>query len=92
MAKRAVIDTGTRKRYVRRDERGRFVRSDDIGRSMSTEQRTTARNVSKRGQGERPTRSAARPAWRGRLLLPVVAGLAVTAVAAMRLAAASRSD
>jgi len=29
--KRELIDTGTDKRYVRRDEKGRFKKSDDVG-------------------------------------------------------------
>ena len=34
-AKRELIDTGTDKRYVRRDEKGRFEEVDDVGRSLS---------------------------------------------------------
>ena len=33
--KRELIDTGTEKRYVRRDATGRFKESDDVARSMS---------------------------------------------------------
>jgi hypothetical protein len=33
-AKRALINTGTGKRYVRRDESGMFKESDDVGRSL----------------------------------------------------------
>ncbi len=32
---RELIDTGTDKRYVRRDEKGQFKESDDVGRSLS---------------------------------------------------------
>lgn len=32
---RELIDTGTDKRYVRRDDRGRFEESDDVGRSRA---------------------------------------------------------
>src|SRR3712207_8233129 len=35
--KRELIDTGTDKRYVRRDAQGRFKESDDVGRSRSEE-------------------------------------------------------
>ena len=31
---RELIDTGTDKRFVRRDEKGRFSESDDVGRSL----------------------------------------------------------
>jgi hypothetical protein len=34
-SKRELIDTGTDKRYVRRDEKGQFKESDDVGRSLS---------------------------------------------------------
>ena len=33
--KRELIDTGTDKRYVRRDDKGRFDESDDQGRSLA---------------------------------------------------------
>ena len=32
--KRELIDTGTDKRYVRRDEKGQFKESDDVGKSL----------------------------------------------------------
>jgi hypothetical protein len=35
---RELIDTGTDKRYVRRDEEGRFKESDDVGRSSAQDQ------------------------------------------------------
>lgn len=35
MPRRELIDTGTDKRYVRRDGRGQFKESDDAGRSFS---------------------------------------------------------
>jgi len=35
--KRELIDTGTDKRYVRRDESGQFKESDDVSRSLSAE-------------------------------------------------------
>ena len=34
---RELIDTGTDKRYVRRDSKGRFKESDDVGRSLAAE-------------------------------------------------------
>jgi hypothetical protein len=36
---RELIDTGTDKRYVRRDMQGRFNESDDVGRSHATDQK-----------------------------------------------------
>ena len=53
---RELIDTGTDKRYVRRDEEGRFKESDDVGRSSATDQRQRARTKSKRGEGDRGDR------------------------------------
>ncbi len=38
--KRELIDTGTDKRYVRRDDEGKFVESDDVvARSAKTKRR-----------------------------------------------------
>jgi len=51
--KRELINTGTDKRYVRRDERGRFTKVDDVGRSLSADRRQHAATVVKRGQGDR---------------------------------------
>jgi hypothetical protein len=50
---RELIDTGTDKRYVRRDERGRFEESDDVGRSLSQDVKKHAKTVVKAGQGDR---------------------------------------
>ena len=36
-AKRELIDTGTDKRHVRRDEKGQFKESDDVGRSSAAD-------------------------------------------------------
>jgi len=52
-AQRELIDTGTDKRYVRRDPQGRFKESDDQGRSLSQDRRHKAKTVSKSGQGDR---------------------------------------
>ena len=56
-AKRELIDTGTDKRYVRRDERGRFTESDDVGRSSAADQRQDAKHGAPRGQGDRGDRA-----------------------------------
>ena len=50
---RELIDTGTDKRYVRRDEKGQFKESDDVGRSLSQDIRRKAKTTVKSGQGDR---------------------------------------
>jgi hypothetical protein len=50
---RELIDTGTDKRYVRRDDQGRFQESDDQGRSLSQDVRKHARTAVRPGQGDR---------------------------------------
>ena len=56
-AKRELIDTGTDKRYVRRDTSGRFKESDDVGRSLSQDRRRKAKTIAKRGQGDKGDRA-----------------------------------
>ena len=51
--KRELIDTGTDKRYVRRDEKGRFEESDDVGRSLSRDVKKAAKTKVESGQGDR---------------------------------------
>lgn len=53
---RELIDTGTDKRYVRRDEEGRFSESDDVGRSQATDQKREAETKAKRGEGDKGDR------------------------------------
>ena len=53
---RELIDTGTDKRFVRRDEQGQFKESDDVGRSLAGDQRQSAQNKSKKGEGDRGDR------------------------------------
>jgi hypothetical protein len=55
-SKRELINTGTDKRYVRRDEKGHFKESDDQGRSLSKDPRQHAKTKSERGQGDRGDR------------------------------------
>jgi hypothetical protein len=50
---RELIDAGTDKRYVRRDERGRFGESDDVGRALAQDVRHEAKTKVKAGQGDR---------------------------------------
>jgi hypothetical protein len=52
-SKRELIDTGTDKRYVRRDEEGRFKESDDVGRSLSQDVKRAAKTKVQSGQGDR---------------------------------------
>ena len=52
-AKRELINTGTDKRYVRRNERGEFKESDDVGRSLSQDVRRRAKTMVKAGQGDK---------------------------------------
>ena len=56
MPKRELINTGTDKQFVRRDERGRFTSSDDAGRSLASDRRRDAKTVVKSGQGDRGDR------------------------------------
>ena len=51
--KRELIDTGTDKRYVRRDAKGQFKESDDQGRSLAQDVRQHAKTVAKPGEGDR---------------------------------------
>ena len=53
---RELIDTGTDKRYVRRDEEGRFKESDDVGRSLAADQRQHAKSKAKKGEGDKGDR------------------------------------
>jgi hypothetical protein len=54
--KRELIDTGTDKRYVRRDEKGRFDEVVDVGRSLSQDRKRTAKTVAEPGQGDKGDR------------------------------------
>ena len=51
--KRELIDTGTDKRYVRRDGEGKFKESADVGRSLAADRRTKAKTEVQSGQGDR---------------------------------------
>ncbi|HEY8818460.1 MAG TPA: hypothetical protein VIM25_06535 [Candidatus Limnocylindrales bacterium] len=51
--KRELLDTGTDKRYIRRDAQGRFTKDQvDVGRSLADDRRQGAKTVSKPGQGD----------------------------------------
>lgn len=53
---RELIDTGTDKRFVRRDQEGQFSESDDVGRSLAQDQKRDAQSKPKRGEGDRGDR------------------------------------
>ena len=55
-AKRELINTGTDKRYVRRDTAGKFKESDDVGKSLAQDRRNKAKTSAKSGQGDRGDR------------------------------------
>ena len=56
--KRELLETGTDKRYARRDERGRFTKDQvDVGRELRRRSATTlVRSTSKPGQGDKGDR------------------------------------
>lgn len=56
MSERELIDTGTDKRYVRRDEDGKFKESDDVGRSHAADQRRHSDTKPPRGEGDKGDR------------------------------------
>jgi hypothetical protein len=53
---RELINTGTDKRFVRRDEHGRFTESDDVGRSLSQDVKHHAKTETRAGQGDKGDR------------------------------------
>ena len=52
-AKRELTDTGTDKRYVRRNKKNQFKESDDVGRSLSQDVKQKAKTVVKAGYGDK---------------------------------------
>ena len=56
-AKRELIDTGTSKRYIRRDDQGRFTNDQvKVGASLAADQLRHTSTVAKPGQGDRGDR------------------------------------
>ena len=55
-SKRELLNTGTNKRFVRRDPKGQFKESDDVSRSLAQDRRQHAQTKSKSGQGDRGDR------------------------------------
>jgi hypothetical protein len=56
MKKRELINTGSDKRFVRRDKQGQFKESDDVGRSLAADGRQKAKTKSKAGHGDKGDR------------------------------------
>ena len=55
--KRELLDTGTSKRYIRRDDQGRFTTDQvEVGRSLAADQRQQAKATANSGQGDRGDR------------------------------------
>ena len=50
---RELIDTGTDKRFVRRNEKGQFEDVADVGRSLSRDRQQQAKTEVPAGQGDR---------------------------------------
>jgi hypothetical protein len=56
MAKRELIDTGSDKKFVRRNRRGQFNEVDDVGRSLAADRRRRAKTKAKPGEGDKGDR------------------------------------
>jgi hypothetical protein len=59
--KREVIDTGSDKRFVKRDTDGTFKESVNVGRSLAADRRSKSKTEAKPGygdQGDLPKRGA----------------------------------
>jgi hypothetical protein len=52
-SKRELIDTGTDKRFVRRNEKGQFSEVVDVGKSLSQDRKRQAKTVVPSGQGDK---------------------------------------
>jgi hypothetical protein len=50
---RELIDTGTDKRFVRRNEKGQFDEVVDVGRSLAQDRKRHSKTVVPPGQGDR---------------------------------------
>lgn len=53
---RELIDTGTDKRFVRRDPQGQFKESNDVGRSLAQDQKRDSSTKPKKGEGDKGDR------------------------------------
>lgn len=54
--KRELIDTGTDKRFVRRNDQGQFDEVVDVGKSLSQDRKRAAKTVAKPGHGDKGDR------------------------------------
>jgi len=50
---RERVDTGSDKRYVRRDKKGQFKEVVDVGKSLAADRRKKSKTVAKKGEGDR---------------------------------------
>jgi hypothetical protein len=50
--KRELIDTGTQKRFTKREQDGTFKESVDVGRSLSADRRSKSKTTTKPGYGD----------------------------------------
>ena len=58
-SRRELVDTGSDKRYIRRDARGRFTSDQsDVGRSAAADRRQHSSTPARPGQGDRGDRQA----------------------------------
>jgi hypothetical protein len=55
MSKRELIDTGTKKLFVRRDDKGEFKEETDVGKSLAADRRQHAKTKVKSGDGDNRT-------------------------------------
>lgn len=53
---RELIDTGSNKRFVRRDSSGKFKESEDVGRSLAQDQKRESNRRPKKGEGDKGDR------------------------------------
>ena len=53
---RELIDTGTDKRFVRRNNEGRFKESDDVRKSLAADRGQRAKTKTKKGEGDKGDR------------------------------------
>jgi hypothetical protein len=58
---REAIDTGTDKRYIRRNDDGTFKQSDDVGRSLAVDVKKLAKTVVGPGQGDKGDQKPRKP-------------------------------
>jgi hypothetical protein len=63
-SKRELIDTGTEKRFVKRDTNGTFADSVNVGKSLAADRRSKSTTVAKPGYGDQGdlSKSAAKKA------------------------------